>query len=85
MVSVSSVKSSLTQHDVHLVNYAHIYIKIADKAEYALGRGYLVIDRSLPQRAVMSCSAIWFMDVELKDTPRSRLPVGTFCFKPAFY
>ena len=57
MVSVSSFKSSSTQHDVHFVNYGPIYFKIDDKAAYALGRGYLVIDGSLPQQAVMSCSA----------------------------
>ena len=46
MVSVASVKSSSIQHDVHLVNYGPIYSKIDNKAGYALGRGYLVIDRT---------------------------------------
>ena len=41
MVSVASFKSSSTQRDVHLVNYDPIYFKIDNKAEYALGRGYL--------------------------------------------
>ena len=56
MVSVSSFKSSSTQHDVHFVNYGPIYFKIDHKAGYALGRGYLVIDRSLPQQTITSCS-----------------------------
>ena len=30
-----------------------------------------------------SCSALRFMDVVLKDTPGSQLPVSTLCFKPA--
>ena len=46
MVLISSFKSSSVQHDVNLVNYGPIYFKINDKATYALGRGYLVIDRS---------------------------------------
>ena len=77
MVSVVSFKSFSIQHDVHFVNHGPIYFKIDDKAAYTLGRGYLVID--------MSCSAIEFMDVELKDTPRSQLPVSTLCFKPDFH
>ena len=56
MASVSSFKSSSTQHDVHFVNYGPIYFKIDNKAGYALGWGYLVIERSLQRRAVMSCS-----------------------------
>ena len=48
MVSISGFKSSSTQHDVHLVNYGPIYFKIDNKAGFALGRGYLVTDGSLP-------------------------------------
>ena len=84
MVSVASFKSSSTQHDADFINYGPIYFKIEDKAGYALGRGYLVIDRSLPQQAVMSSSAVWFMDVVLKDTPRS-VSVSTLGFKPVFH
>ena len=46
---MSSLKSSSMQHDVHLVNYGPISSQIDHKAGYALGRGYLVIDRSLPR------------------------------------
>ena len=56
MVSVASFKSSSIQHDVHFVNYGPIYFKIDNKAGYALGRGYLVINRLLPKQPVMSCS-----------------------------
>ena len=64
MVSISIFKSSSTQHDVHLVNYGPIYLKIDHKAGYALGRGYLLIDRSLPQGSVV-----------LKVSAKSWLPV----------
>ena len=50
MVLVASFKSSSIQNDVHFINYGPIYSKIDDKAEYALGRDYLVIDRLLPRR-----------------------------------
>ena len=50
MVSIASLKSSSIQHDVHLVNYGPILSQIDHKAGYALGRGYLVFDRSLPRR-----------------------------------
>ena len=68
MASVTSLKTSSIQHDVHFVNSGPIYFKIDNKAGCALGRGYLVFNRLLPQRASLSCSAIRFMDVELKDT-----------------
>ena len=41
MISITSLKSSLVQHDVHFVNYG-----TDDKAGYVVGRGYLVIDWS---------------------------------------
>ena len=49
MVSFASLKSSSTQQDIHLVDYGPVEIKTQIKALHALGRGYLVIDRSLPQ------------------------------------
>ena len=62
MVSIASFKSSSIKPDVHFVNYGPIYFKIDDKAGYDLGRGYLVIDRSLQRRTVTSCSVVQFMD-----------------------
>ena len=50
MDSISSFKSSSTQHDDNFVNYRPVYFKTDHKAVYVLGRGYLVIDRS-PQVA----------------------------------
>lgn len=44
MVSTSSLKTSLIQHDVPFVNYGSIYSKIDDKALYVLVHGYSVID-----------------------------------------
>ena len=49
MVSISSFKSSPTQHDVHFVNYGPIWSKVDNTARYALERGCLVSDRSLTQ------------------------------------
>ena len=76
MVSVDSFNSSSTQHDVHLVNYDLISLKIEDKAEYALGRGYLVIDRLLPQQAVISFVQP-FGSCSIKRHSRESLPVST--------
>lgn len=47
MVSVTSLKSSSTQHHVRDVNYCPILIKISNKKGYTLEHGYLVIDKSL--------------------------------------
>ena len=69
MVSFTSFKSSSIEHDVHFVNYGSMYLKIDNKSAYALGWGYLVTDMLLPLQAVMSCSAVRFMEVVLKDTP----------------
>ena len=66
MVSISCFKSSSIQHHVHFVKYGPIYFKIDDKERYALGRGYLVIDRSLLRRAVTSFSAAWKMSASSK-------------------
>ena len=43
----SSFTSSSKQNDVVFLNYGPIYFIIDDKAAYGLGRGFLVIDRSL--------------------------------------
>ena len=40
MISITSLKSSSTQHDVHFVNLGPIYSKTAIKAGYAFGFGY---------------------------------------------
>ena len=56
MVSITSFKSCSMQHDVYFVNYGPVYFKIDNKAGYALGRDYLMINRSLPWRDFMSCS-----------------------------
>ena len=74
MLSITSFKLSLIQHDVHFVNEGPIYFKIDNKAAYALGED-LVIDRLLPRRAVMSCSAVQ-MFIVLKDTPRTQPPAS---------
>ena len=50
MASDSGFKSFPMQHHVHLVNYCPILFKYDDKEGYALGRGYVVIDKSLPWR-----------------------------------
>lgn len=50
MVSAANSKRPLIQHDAHFVNYVPIYSKIDNKAGHALGRGYLVINKSLPRR-----------------------------------
>ena len=46
MVSLASFECSFTQRDVHFVNHGPIYSKIDDKAGYALGWGYCVLDKS---------------------------------------
>ena len=43
MVSVTSFKSSSTQHDVHFVSYRPIQREIEDKVKDALGYGYSVL------------------------------------------
>lgn len=55
MVSVASLKYSSIKQDVHFENYCPIWSKRDDKAGYALGHCYLLIDKSLPQR-ILWCS-----------------------------
>ena len=50
VVSIASFKSSSIQLDVHFVNYVPISFKLDNKAGYDLGRGYLVIEKLLPQQ-----------------------------------
>ena len=58
MVLISSFKVlSSIKHDIYFVNYGPVYFEINDKVGYALGRDYLVIDRLLPWRAVVSWSS----------------------------
>ena len=71
IVLIASFKSSSIQHGVNFVKYASFYFKIDNKAGHALGRGYLVSDRSPPWRAGLSCSAVRFMDEAQKDTSES--------------
>ena len=54
MVPVAWFKSFSTQHGVHLVNYGHIYGKIDNQAWYALGLGYLVVDK------LLTWHVLWF-------------------------
>ena len=61
MVSVSSFKSSSTQHDVRFVNYGPVYFKIDDKAEYALGRGYLVTGRYQGESCLVQPFGSWML------------------------
>ena len=56
MDSINSFKSSSIQYDVHFVNYAPTLSKIDNKASSALGRGYLLIDKSLPHLSTDSQS-----------------------------
>ena len=78
MVSISSVKSSSTQQDVHLVNYGPIYFKIDKKTADVLGR---VIYHGELLR-FFQCLVDAY---STKNTPMSQLPVSTLCFKPVFY
>ena len=50
MVSIASLKPSSMQYDVHLWNFGLPDFIFEDKAGYALGRGYVVIDRLIDQR-----------------------------------
>ena len=81
MVLIASFKSSSIQHGVHFVN-GPIYFKIDDKAGYALGRGHFVIDRSIPERAVMTCSVSSGTKRHSKESASSKY--SNLCFKPAF-
>ena len=49
MVSIASLKPSSMQYDVHLWNFGLPDFIFDDKAVYALGRGYVVIDRLIAQ------------------------------------
>lgn len=51
-VSIASFKSSSIQQHFQCVNYVPIPSKINGKTGYAFGRGYLLIDKSQPQRRV---------------------------------
>ena len=49
MVSIASLKPSSMQYDVHLGHFGLPDFIFDDKAGYALGRGYVVIDRLIAQ------------------------------------
>ena len=43
MASIATFKSSLIQHDFHLVNYGPIYFEIDDKAGDVLWRSFSTV------------------------------------------
>ena len=49
MVSIASLKPSSMQYDVHLGHFGLPDFICDDKAGYALGRGYVLIDRLIDQ------------------------------------
>lgn len=85
MVSTTSFKSSSIQHDVHCVNYSPIQHDIDDKAGYALGRSYLVIDKLLSFIQSMVHTDKWpkyMLFIILTNTSMSIhgcLPPGVVC------
>lgn len=54
MVSLISYKSLSIHDDFHFVNYDPIYSKKDIKARYALGCGYIMTDKLLPQFVVFT-------------------------------
>ena len=75
------------QHDDHFVNYGPIYSKTDDKAGYAMGRGYLVIDKSLPRwqrwlrnHDVDSQSIAYSDKRPSKESAAQFLMISLFCF-----
>lgn len=66
---ISSFKSSSIEDDVHLVKMDH-------KVGCALGRGYLVIDRSLPETYTSSLRPHVHDDIV---TAATFIPTGCMC------
>ena len=62
MVSIASLKPSSMQYDVHLGHFGLPDSICDDKAGYALGRGYVVIDRLIDspvqERGQIDCMEI---------------------------